>query len=105
MLYHYHTNQNRPMIFSVTSNHQSPYVLLENRGILFLYSNHKTLGEFLHKGMFINPAVVGQTALRIANISTFGSENIPSETIVLGTEESNDDIGEDFPFSKEKSTG
>lgn len=77
--------------------------LLEDRGVFFLYGeDRKKLGEFMYNDLSINSAVVGQTALSIADLCNVGSENIPSETLVLGTEESNDDIGEEFPFSKEK---
>jgi hypothetical protein len=53
----------------------------------------------MHKGTSIKPAVVAQTAVGIADLCGIGSENIPSETFVQGTEESNDNIGQEFPFN------
>jgi acetaldehyde dehydrogenase/alcohol dehydrogenase len=77
--------------------------LLENRGVFFLYGEEREkLGQFMCKGSSINPDVVGQTALKIADLCGIGSQNIPPDTLVLGTEELNDDIGEEYPFSKEK---
>ena len=77
--------------------------LLEARGVFFVYGeDREKLGKFMRKGTSINPQIVGQTAVEIARRAGIDLAKLPPGTIVLGSEESSNDIGEEFPFSHEK---
>lgn len=74
--------------------------LLIGRGVLFLEGEDRArLAAFIEKDGHINPDIVGQTVFEIAKRAGLEGD-IPSNTVVLATEESV--IGPENPLSKEK---
>ena len=73
-------------------------MLLEKRGVYFLYGDDKKkLEDFLIQDGRINVDVVGQSAMTIADMI---GVKVPPGTVVLAAEES--EIGPDIPLSFEK---
>lgn len=75
--------------------------LLEDRGVHFLEGKDREhLANYMRKDGRINPDIVGQSALDIAEKA--GIQNVPKDTLVLATEEDRNAIGEEYPMSHEK---
>ena len=89
-------------VVAVTDVYDRLQSLFQERGVFFLTGEDRTkLAAFIRKDGKINPDIVGQTAKEVARRAGIITD-LPDGTIVLGTEEDRDEIGDDHPLSHEK---